>query len=169
MRPARCSECGRPDGQVRAFIRLRRGLLCDVCVASAVGTLRMAGIDLTRLCPQCHASTERTMSRDPRSAAEHLAELRRRVGAPAKSRANERVGMARRLWLQHALCVLCARAVRVAARHWRDGRDSREGPTLGMPWRTVWSRWMVAAESQRALAKWHYAAMRTTGRRQRVR
>lgn len=105
----------------------------------------------------------------PKTAAERLAELRARVGASGQGRSRARVGMARRLWIEHALCVLCARAVRLAARNWRDGRDPREGPTLCMPWRTVWSRWMVAAESQRALAKWHYAAMRGTTRPSRGR
>ena len=104
---------------------------------------------------------KRTVSPEPkpRTAAERLAELRALVETAAP--AELRVGYARRLWTQHALCVLCARAVRVAARGWPSGRDPRIGTTHWMPWRAVWSRWMTAAATMRALAKWHVAATHT--------
>lgn len=75
----------------------------------------------------------------------------------------------RRLVLDHALCVLLARAVRVAARKWPYGRDPRGGRTHGLHWSTVWARWMRVAETNRALARYQSMVMREDRRSAKLR
>jgi hypothetical protein len=71
----------------------------------------------------------------------------------------------RRLVLEHALCVLLARAVRVRARDWSGGVELH----YGLHWRTVWARWMRVAETDRALARYQSMAMREDRRSTKLR